>query len=354
MTERMQLLRLFGTIERRDDNERTIEGYCFRNADAGDGWVIPRDLMERMTADYMKFANVREMHQPSAVGKAVDLIWDDAGCLMRAKIIDDQAWAKVTEGVYTGFSIGIKPVKLTRNAGKKTLVDGAWYETSLVDRPADADATFVTLSRMDEATEFEVEIDDPEQFAAAVRGAFADKMAMIEKSTLRYAAMDCLSSLLYDIQGSDSNSKESDVRTACSEFAAYIAPIISRGEFESETLGEMVARAVSEHESDDLTISRAMLEQAKTDMVARDAEITRLSARVAELEALPDPDQARPMLNVAEAIKRMAQKPASDDVDRTALAERRDEIMRTNWSTRPGHEKNAAMLELAEIKRVIA
>ena len=91
----MHLLRLFGTIERRDDEQRTIEGYCYRNADAGDGWVVPRDVMERMTAEYMKFANVREMHQPSAVGKAVDLIWDAHGCLMRAKIIDDQAWAKV-------------------------------------------------------------------------------------------------------------------------------------------------------------------------------------------------------------------------------------------------------------------
>ena len=56
----MHLLRLFGTIERRDDEQRTIEGYCYRNADAGDGWVVPRDVMERMTAEYMKFANVEE------------------------------------------------------------------------------------------------------------------------------------------------------------------------------------------------------------------------------------------------------------------------------------------------------
>lgn len=349
----MHLLRLFGTIERRDDEQRTIEGYCYRNADAGDGWVVPRDVMERMTAEYMKFANVREMHQPSAVGKAVDLIWDAHGCLMRAKIIDDQAWAKVAEGVYSGFSVGVKPSRLTRSAGKKTLVDGSWYETSLVDRPADADATFVTLARIDDATEFEVEIDDSDEFAQVVRGVFADTMAKREKSTLRYAAMDCLSSVLYDIQSSDSSSKESEVRTACSEFAAYIAPIISRSELEAESLGDVVARIASDAAAAKDEAMEVLRSASQIESAALNEEIQRLNARVAELESLPDPNQARPMLNVAEAIKRMARNAEDGDDGRAALVERRDEIMRTNWATRTPEEKHNALLELAEIKRAV-
>ena len=52
--------------------------------------------------------NVRAMHGSIAAGKFTDISYnDDAkridGC---AKIIDDNEWNKVVEGVYTGFSIG--------------------------------------------------------------------------------------------------------------------------------------------------------------------------------------------------------------------------------------------------------
>ena len=52
--------------------------------------------------------NVREMHTHSAVGKVVDLVCDDAAksIAVRARIVDDDAWTKCEEGVYTGFSHG--------------------------------------------------------------------------------------------------------------------------------------------------------------------------------------------------------------------------------------------------------
>ena len=54
----------------------------------------------------MKFANIREMHQLSAVGVAKEAAVDDKGLYLGAKIVDDQAWQKITEGVYKGYSIG--------------------------------------------------------------------------------------------------------------------------------------------------------------------------------------------------------------------------------------------------------
>src|SRR6266403_765822 len=55
---------------------------------------------------------LREMHQLSAVGKGIGFNFDDADkeIEMTFKVIDDDAWKKVEERVYTGFSQGGKKV----------------------------------------------------------------------------------------------------------------------------------------------------------------------------------------------------------------------------------------------------
>ncbi len=68
MKQRIPILRLFSAIERRDDDARTIEGICYAQADAGDGFVLAPDVMRAMTPDYLKFANLRVMHRSEAVG----------------------------------------------------------------------------------------------------------------------------------------------------------------------------------------------------------------------------------------------------------------------------------------------
>lgn len=52
--------------------------------------------------------NVRDSHTAKAVGKVVKLLFDDAAKAVRVgvKVLDSEAWQKVTEGVFTGFSIG--------------------------------------------------------------------------------------------------------------------------------------------------------------------------------------------------------------------------------------------------------
>src|ERR1700735_4723382 len=51
--------------------------------------------------------NVRAMHNAIAAGKLTDIRYDDGEKRIDgvAKIIDDDEWRKVEEGVYTGFSI---------------------------------------------------------------------------------------------------------------------------------------------------------------------------------------------------------------------------------------------------------
>ena len=52
--------------------------------------------------------NVRDSHTLKAVGKVIKLLFDDAAKAVRVgvKVLDSEAWQKVTEGVFTGFSIG--------------------------------------------------------------------------------------------------------------------------------------------------------------------------------------------------------------------------------------------------------
>ena len=57
----------------------------------------------------VSFGNVRSQHNPKvAAGKLVSIDFDDRNKKIPviAKIVDDGEWAKVQEGVYTGFSIG--------------------------------------------------------------------------------------------------------------------------------------------------------------------------------------------------------------------------------------------------------
>ena len=88
---------------------------------------------------------VRAMHGRIAAGKLTDISFDDEGkrILVAAKIVDDDEWRKVSEGVYTGFSQGGRYVKrwsdpengLTRYTAEPS-------EISLVDLPCLPDATF--------------------------------------------------------------------------------------------------------------------------------------------------------------------------------------------------------------------
>lgn len=89
--------------------------------------------------------NVRLMHPDGlrAVGKLVELAFDDAKKRITgiAKIVDDEAWKLVMEGVLTGFSVGGNYVKRWVDQGIRWFTVKP-YETSLVDNPCLASAHF--------------------------------------------------------------------------------------------------------------------------------------------------------------------------------------------------------------------
>lgn len=134
----MSQLTFYAPIEKTNDEQRMVFGYASTEAVDSQGEVVKKAALKKAIADYMQFANIREMHQASAVGKTKQADINSKGLYIAAKIIDDNAWRKVKEGVYNGFSIGGKVKTMEDNA----ITDLVLSEISLVDRPANPEAVF--------------------------------------------------------------------------------------------------------------------------------------------------------------------------------------------------------------------
>lgn len=125
-------------ITKVDDEQRMVWGYASTTDLDSQGERIALSAMENALPNYMRFANVREMHRPSAVGRTMAATVDDKGMYIGAHVVDDVAWKKVKERVYNGFSVG---GNITEKVGDE--IRGLdLIEISLVDRPANPSAVF--------------------------------------------------------------------------------------------------------------------------------------------------------------------------------------------------------------------
>jgi hypothetical protein len=101
--------------------------------------------------------NVRAMHNKVAAGKFTDIQFDDDNKRIEgaAKIVDDDEWEKVVEGVYTGFSIGGSYTKRWQDKDNPSLwrFTPELTEISLVDNPCVPTATFEYI-KADGSVEF--------------------------------------------------------------------------------------------------------------------------------------------------------------------------------------------------------
>ena len=130
----------FAPLSKKNDDLQIVEGFASTEDLDSQGEVVKLSAIEKALPDYMKFANIREMHQYSAVGKTISANVDRTkkGLYIIGKVIDKIAWEKVKEGVYAGFSIGGRIKKKVGN----TIHELSLSEISLVDRPANPSAVF--------------------------------------------------------------------------------------------------------------------------------------------------------------------------------------------------------------------
>jgi len=101
----------------------------------------PTWLREAMPA-WMKFGNLREMHQPVAAGIGLELSAEGDDWHLRSKVVDPGTQAKIEAGALRGYSIGIKGAKVIKDAAAPggRIVGGTIVEVSYVDRPCNPTA----------------------------------------------------------------------------------------------------------------------------------------------------------------------------------------------------------------------
>lgn len=189
-------------LAKKNSDQRIVEGVASSEALDSQGEVVKFEAIERALPGYMKFANVREMHQPSAVGKALSASIDKAkkALYITAKVVDPIAWEKVKEGVYNGFSIGGRVLKRIGNVIHELSLN----EISLVDRPANPDAVFALykadgINKEDDMEEPEDETESPE----APEKPDKEENVMLASEILSLARQVCYLYEFYEMKGKD-------------------------------------------------------------------------------------------------------------------------------------------------------
>ncbi len=155
----------FASFEKASPEQRIVVGYASSERVDGQNDIVDSEALNQALGDYMQWANLREMHQPKAIGKVLSatpvrgtIQLKDGSKLTNplriiAQIVDNDTWDKVKSGVLKGFSIGGKVLQaLTEKMGGKDVrrITGLQlHEISLVDRPANPDARIVLMKRDD-------------------------------------------------------------------------------------------------------------------------------------------------------------------------------------------------------------
>jgi hypothetical protein len=173
----MSKLNLFIPITKVDVAQRLVYGIATaekvdRSGEVCD-YATTKPYYEKWSSDFHKasggksLGNLRAMHGKVAAGKLTTINFNDEAKQIEicSKVVDDNEWNKVEQGIYTGFSQGGAYVKRWKDGDvQKYTADPS--EISLVDLPCLADATFEMI-KADGATELrkfvtvEVEIVQP-------------------------------------------------------------------------------------------------------------------------------------------------------------------------------------------------
>jgi hypothetical protein len=148
----------FVEISKVDDEKRMVYGVAQSDSLDNQDEIVEWNATKEAVPEYEKWRNLREMHTEKAVGTVPDIeVRDgDRQLYIGAKVVDDDAWKKVKEKVYKGFSIGGKAlnrikefdIKLGKSISK--VKKYVLNEISLVDRPANPDCVFEIVKRSDD------------------------------------------------------------------------------------------------------------------------------------------------------------------------------------------------------------
>jgi len=151
----MDPLTMFVPLAKADAAQRLVYGYFDETPDrAGEvcDYATAKPAFEAWSASLEKasggksLGNIRGQHSNIAAGKLIEITFDDMAKQIGfvAKIVDDNEWKKVDEGVYTGFSPGGKYAKRWQDGLHKRYTPDV-RELSIVDVPCNPSAIFTMV-----------------------------------------------------------------------------------------------------------------------------------------------------------------------------------------------------------------
>jgi hypothetical protein len=150
----MPALGMFIPITKVDATQRLVYGIATAEIEDRAGEICDyettKPFYEKWSEDIAQstggksLGNLRAMHGAVAAGKVTALTFNDEDKQIEicAKIVDNDEWRKVEEGVYTGFSQGGTYVQRWRDEDGLTRYTAAPSEISLVDLPCLAQSCF--------------------------------------------------------------------------------------------------------------------------------------------------------------------------------------------------------------------
>jgi hypothetical protein len=155
---------LYAHIYKVDESTREVTGRATQEVTDRDGEVMDyrtsKPEFMRWSAEVFKdsggksHGNVRSMHGNTAAGKLTDIQFldDERAIDVTAKIVDNNEWGKILEGVYAGFSIGGRYARKWSDVSPDGKVIQRYTavpsEISIVDRPSCPAAKFFTVHKI--------------------------------------------------------------------------------------------------------------------------------------------------------------------------------------------------------------
>lgn len=158
---------------------REVEGICTQEVKDVHGEIVDHESMKAVLADWP--GNIREMHQPIAVGKALKVESDDEqkATILRSRISKGapDTWEKVLDGTLSMYSIGGTGKRITTKtadgAEQKRIVMSALHEISLVDNGACPTAKFEIVKSVD-GVSVECQPEEPAEAEPAAQPATSE------------------------------------------------------------------------------------------------------------------------------------------------------------------------------------
>jgi hypothetical protein len=265
----MSALRMFIPITKVDASRRLVYGLATAEAEDRAGeicvYVSTKPLYEKWSQDIAQstggksLGNLRAMHGPVAAGKVAAINFNDEAKQIEicAKVVDDAEWAKVEEGVYTGFSQGGSYVRRWTDADGLGRYTAEPNEISLVDLPCLPQARFEMVKR------------DGTREMRAFRQTFVKGLDNVARLAGIVQELDCLqnSAALEETAEQDASKVPGQLKDLVTRASAILRAMVAEETLELTEVGE------------DSQLAMTMFVGPKKDANAKRAVVAKIGAR---------------------------------------------------------------------------